>query len=159
MTSEERKGLIRRYLEGYDEVLRSLAGFPVEARTTRFIPGKWTANEIVHHLADSESISAQRLRQLIAEDHPVIRAYDEANLAIKLRYNERDPAPALESFRTARATTAQLFERMTEDDWKRPGYHTDSGPYDADTWLRIYASHAHNHAAQIARLRDLAQKK
>jgi hypothetical protein len=43
---------------------------------------------------------------------------------------------------------------MTEEDWKREGTHSESGSYTAEDWLRIYAEHAHNHAAQIQRLRE-----
>jgi DinB superfamily len=158
MTRAERQSLIERYRAGYDEVVRSLEGFPPAALTTQFLAGKWTAAEIVHHLSDSENISAQRIRKLIAEEHPLIRGYDQENLAVKLKYNERDIAPALDCFRTARATTSQLFDLMSESDWTRAGYHTDSGPYTAERWLEIYAAHAHGHADQIRRLRELAKK-
>jgi len=157
MTRAERQSLIEKYRAGYDEVVRSLEGFPPAALTARLRPGKWTAVEIVHHLSDSENISAQRLRKLIAEEHPLIWSYDEANLAVKLKYNERDMAPALDSFRTARATTAQLLDLMSEEDWTRSGFHTESGPYTAEHWLEIYAAHAHGHAEQIRRLRELAR--
>ena len=63
-------------------------------------------------------------------------------------------APALEAFRSARETTTQLLHLMTEDDWKREGTHTESGRYTTENWLTIYADHAHNHAAQIRRLRE-----
>jgi len=43
---------------------------------------------------------------------------------------------------------------MTEDDWTREGWHTEHGRYTPEDWLRIYAAHAHNHAAQIGRLRE-----
>ena len=43
---------------------------------------------------------------------------------------------------------------MGEADWSRQGWHSDSGLYTAEGWLRIYAAHAHNHAAQIDRLRE-----
>jgi hypothetical protein len=65
MTPEEREELIGKYAAGYDEVMRSLEGFPAEALTARPLPGKWSACEIVHHLADSEMASALRLRQLL----------------------------------------------------------------------------------------------
>ena len=55
-------------------------------------------------------------------------------------------------FRAARATTLQLLEHLSSDDWRREGWHTESGRYDAETWLNIYAAHAHDHAAQIRRL-------
>ena len=35
---------------------------------------KWTAREIVHHLADSEMAAAVRLRLILAEDRPTFRA-------------------------------------------------------------------------------------
>jgi hypothetical protein len=63
-------------------------------------------------------------------------------------------APALEAFRSSRETTTQLLGLMTEDDWKREGTHTESGRYTTENWLTIYAAHAHNHAAQIRRLRN-----
>ncbi|HYM79785.1 MAG TPA: DinB family protein [Candidatus Limnocylindria bacterium] len=153
MTGEERRQLIDQYRAGFDEVVRSLEGFPAEAMTAHPIPGKWSAREIVHHLADSESQAAIRLRRLIAEDRPVIHAYDQEAYAAKLRYNERDMAPALEAFRAARATTVQLLDRMDDDEWRREGWHPEHGLYTAEGWLRIYSIHAHNHAAQIRRLR------
>ena len=154
MTPEERTDLIARYAAGYDEVMDALNGFPAESLGARLIPGKWTAREIVHHLGDSESFSAARLRKLLVEDNAVIHGYDQDEYATKLRYNERDMAPALEAFRSARESTAQLLSLMSEDDWKREGTHTESGRYTTENWLTIYAAHAHNHAAQIRRLRE-----
>src|SRR5262245_46477565 len=109
MTPDKRQQLIQQYADGYDEVMRALKGFPADSLSAHPIPGKWSAREIVHHLADSETISAQRLRKLLAEEYPVIAAYDQEKYAILLRYNLRDIEPALEAFRSARATTLQLI--------------------------------------------------
>ncbi|HEY5992363.1 MAG TPA: DinB family protein [Candidatus Udaeobacter sp.] len=154
MTSDERRELIAQYKDGYEEVSRSLEGFPANALTVHPIPGKWSAAEIIHHLADSETTSGIRLRRLLVEDHPLIQGYDQEAFAARLHYNDRDIAPALEAFRCARATTAQLLDLMTEKDWQREGMHSESGSYCPEDWLKIYAVHAHNHAAQIRRLRD-----
>ena len=154
MTPEERADLIATYARGYDEVMNALEGFPADSLGARPIPGKWSAREIVHHLGDSESFSAARIRKLLVEDNAVIQGYDQDEYATKLRYNERDMGPALEAFRSARETTTHLLGLMTEDDWKREGTHTESGRYTTENWLTIYAAHAHNHAAQIRRLRD-----
>ncbi len=154
MTQEERKALIARYAAGYDEVIKALDGFPKAKLTAHPIAGKWSAAEIAQHLADSEMTSAIRLRRLLVEDQPVIQGYDQDLFATRLLYNERDVAPALEAFRAARSTTVQLLERMTEEDWRREGTHTESGRYTAEDWLRIYAAHAHGHADQIRRLRE-----
>ena len=158
MTHEERQALVAQYKAGYDEVARSLEGFDEESLSARPIPGKWSAREVVQHLADSEMNSAIRLRKLLTEDDPQIQGYDQEDYAARLRYNERDIAPALDALRGARATTAQLLDAMTDDDWSRAGTHSESGRYTAEDWLRIYADHAHNHAAQIRRLREAMQK-
>jgi hypothetical protein len=154
MTPEERRELIARYAAGYDEVVNALEGFPADKLTAHPIAGKWSAAEIVQHLADSEMTSAIRLRRLLVEDKPVIQGYDQDLFATRLLYNERDLAPAMEAFRGARATTAQLLERMADADWLREGTHTESGHYTAEDWLEIYAAHAHGHADQIRRLRE-----
>ena len=154
MTAEERQELIAQYEAGYAEVAGGLQGFPPNLLSAHPIAGKWSAAEIVHHLADSETTAALRLRRLLVEDHPVIQAYDQEAFAKRLHYNQLDMAPALDAFRCARATTAQLFPLMSDEDWQREGTHSESGPYTAEDWLRIYAVHAHNHAAQIPRLRE-----
>jgi hypothetical protein len=154
MTNEERQALIARYKQGFEEVRRSLEGMTDEEMKSRPLPGKWSACEVVQHLGDSEMTSAIRLRKLLTEDDPVIQGYDQDLYAARLRYNERPLGPALEAFRAARETTAQILDSMTEEDWARAGTHTESGRYTAEDWLTIYAAHAHNHAAQIRRLRE-----
>jgi hypothetical protein len=155
MTKNERNELIAKYAAGYDEVISALEGFPKDKLTANLIPGKWSAAEIVQHLADSEMTSAIRLRRLLVEDRPVIQGYDQELFAARLQYNDRDLAPALEALRGARATTVQLLERMTDEDWLREGTHSESGRYTAEAWLEIYAAHAHGHADQIRRLKRI----
>jgi len=154
MTTEERQQLIAQYKAGADEVNAALEGFPQDKLNAHPIDGKWSAAEIVHHLGDSETTSGLRLRRLLSEDHPLIQGYDQDVYAKELRYNEREMGPSLDLFRSTRACTAQLFDFMTDEDWRREGTHSESGSYSAEDWLKIYAAHAHNHAAQIRRLRE-----
>ena len=149
MTSAERQGLIARYKTGYDEVVQALAGIGSDEGDWRPAPGEWSAREVVHHLADSETISGIRLRRLLIESDPAIQGYDEAEYARHFRYQERPWEPALRAFEAARATTAPLLDTMTDADWRRAGTHSESGAYSAEGWLRIYAAHGHVHAEQI----------
>ena len=153
MTKEERDALIERYASGSDEVVNSLEGFPTDALTTRAFPDKWSAAEIIHHLADSEMTAAIRLRRLVVEDHPVIHRYDQEAFATRLNYRRREIPPALVALRSARATAVQLLRGMSDEAWLATGWHTESGRYSAERWLEIYAKHAHRHAEQIRRLR------
>jgi hypothetical protein len=151
---ERRQELIRKYRQGHQAVTDALAGIE-EAELDSSASGEWTPREIAHHLADSEMMSAIRLRRLIAEDEPVIAGYDEALFARQLTRG-RPIAPSIEAMRWARQTSLQIIERLSDEDWERKGTHEESGPYSVDTWLEIYAAHPHEHAAQIRRARGMA---
>ena len=154
MKADERAELIQRYRDGYSVVKEALSGITAE-ELDRSASGEWTPRQIAHHLADSEMMSALRIRRLLSEDEPVIHGYDEAAFARKLT-SDRPIEPSIEAMRWARETTAQLLDRMTEDEWRKVGTHTESGPYSAEDWLTIYAAHAHDHAVQIKRSRGKA---
>ena len=154
MKAEDRTNLIKRYRDGCRVVKDALAGITLD-ELDRSASGEWTPRQIVHHLADSEMMSALRIRRLLTEDEPVIHGYDEAAFARKLT-SDRPIEPSIEAMRWARETTAQLLDRMTEEEWSKVGTHSESGPYSAEDWLTIYAAHAHDHALQITRSRGRA---
>jgi DinB superfamily len=156
VTEQERKTLINKYKDGYRAVADSLTGAHDRELDARPAPNKWSAREIVHHLADSEMTSAIRLRLLLAEDKPTIKGYDQEVFAKKLFY-DRPYEASLEAFKYARETTGQILDRMTSTDWTREGTHSEVGRYTVETWLSIYAEHAHNHADQIRKARAAAR--
>ena len=146
-----RTELLDRYREGPDVLEASVAGLS-DADLDRPAPdGGWSPREVVHHTADSEIMAAVRLRRLLAEDDPVIHAYDEAEFARRLAYTVRPIGPSLAAVRSARETSAAILEHMDDQAWARTGTHTESGPYSVGRWLEIYAAHCHDHADQIRR--------
>ena len=87
MDTETRKKLIDRYKDGYRVVAEALVGATDEELDGRPAPGKWSAREIVHHLADSEMTAAVRLRFVVATDSPRIQGYDQDEFARRLHYD------------------------------------------------------------------------
>lgn len=156
MTKTQRAALIAQYRDGGRAVSEALQGATDQELDAQPAPKKWTAREIVHHLADSEMTAAIRLRRLLAEDQPVIHSYDEAEYARRLHY-QRPIEASLEAFQAARSTTAQILDMMGDEEWTREGKHTDVGRYTPEVWLEIYAVHAHNHADQIRKARASAK--
>ncbi len=149
MDADTRKALLARYKLGYQEVAATVQGLSEAALDARPPAGDgWTPRQIVHHLADSEMTSALRLRQLLAEEQPVLASYDEEAFARRLYY-DRPIAASLDALRAARATSAEILERLSEAEWGRAGTHEESGRYTVETWLEIYAAHSHDHAVQI----------
>jgi hypothetical protein len=158
MDETTRAQLVERYKLGPDVVERALAGIIDAELDARPGDGEWTAREIVHHLADSEMTSAIRLRRLLSENDPTLTGYDEEEFARRLFYGDRPIEASLEAVRAARRTTGEILDRLTEEQWARTGHHTQSGVYGVETWLEIYAAHAHDHADQIARCRGQARR-
>jgi DinB family protein len=157
MDADVRKKLIDRYKDGYRAVADALVGATNQELDARPAPDKWTAREVVHHLADSEMTAAVRLRLLVAVDNPQIVGYDQDQFARRLHY-DRPLEASLEAFKAARRSTAELMDTMTEAEWGREGTHTEHGRYSVIRWLEIYAEHAHKHADQIRVARDSARK-
>ena len=157
MDRKTRDRLIAQYKDGYRVVADALAGASDEELDARPGPGKWTAREIAHHLGDSEMTSAIRLRLLLAVDRPQILGYDQEEFARRLHY-DRPIEASIDAFAAARRTTAELLDRMTDSDWVREGTHTEHGAYSVETWLEIYAAHAHAHAEQILVARQAARE-
>ena len=158
MPAKDRKKLLDQYKDGYRVVAEALLGASDAELDARLAPGKWSSREIVHHLADSEMTAAIRLRLLVATERPQIVGFDQEDFARRLYY-DRPIEASVEAFKSARRTTVEILERMSDAEWAREGTHSEHGRYSVERWLDIYAAHAHNHAEQIRVARGSARKK
>ena len=149
MTPQERDTLIRRYGDGPARLRAALAAVPGAALQWRPAPREWSAHEVVVHCADSETNAYARIRYLTAEPEPVILEYNEAQWAVTFDYHAHPLEPALATVDAVRANTLALLRRLPAAAWTRVGRHTGSGRYAAEDWLRVYAAHLEDHAAQI----------
>jgi hypothetical protein len=156
MDTSTRRKLVAQYKDGYRAVVEALKDADDEQLDAKPAPGKWSAREVVHHLADSEMTAAIRLRLLLATDRPQIVGYDQDEFARRLHY-DRPIAASLDAFNAARRSSAELLDRMTEQEWLREGSHTEIGRYTVEKWLEIYSAHAHGHAEQIRIARNAAK--
>jgi hypothetical protein len=139
MDQNERDALMDRYRTGVGAVDAALAGITDE-KLDRIPPEDegWTARQIVHHLADSEAMAYTRLRRVVADEEPTIQGYDEPVWARRLHY-DRPIEPSIAVMRAVRASSLQLLESLTPDEWSRTGTHSESGAYSVEEWVRIYA--------------------
>lgn len=152
MAAAEQAALLDQYRSALADLDDALAGATDADLDRPQASGGWTARQVVHHLADSESMASIRLRRLIAEDDPVIHGYDEPEWARRLHY-DRPIAASLAVVAAVRGASLELLESLTPPEWARTGSHSESGPYSVDRWLGIYADHTHDHADQIRRAR------
>jgi DinB superfamily len=145
----ERTALIDRFRTGTADVEAALAGITDDELDRQPADAdSWTARQVAHHLADSEAMAYIRLRRLLAEDEPLIAGYDEPEWARRLHY-DRPISSSLAVLTAVRAASLELLQTISSAEWLRAGTHSESGPYAVETWLRIYADHAQDHAGQI----------
>jgi hypothetical protein len=118
----------------------------------RHVTDGWSARQIVHHVADSETQSYARLRRLLAEpEGSIIQGYDEGAWAecATLGYRELPIAHSLSVFTAVRQASSDVLARVSDADFERTAHHSESGPYTLATWVEVYTRHPREHAAQL----------
>jgi uncharacterized damage-inducible protein DinB len=134
-------------------VASAIAGLSDERLRKPERPGKWSINQVLHHLADSDLVWGWRVRLILAQDRPAITGYDQDLWTERLRYDEGNPEDALETFRVLRRANLRLVERASPQDLQRVGVHAERGEESLDHLVRLYAGHDLLHLQQIERIK------
>jgi uncharacterized damage-inducible protein DinB len=138
-------------LESTSSQLAELADrLPQDQTSLRPPSGKWSAREIVAHLADCELVFSFRLRQTLADEHPTIQPFDQDRWAA--RYANLDMASALRLFEAARNWNLLLLSGVSEADRTRPITHPERGTMTLWTTVETMAGHDINHLQQLERI-------
>ena len=124
---------------------------PETVLRARPFASKWTANEVIGHLTDTEWVYGYRLRLILSEDNPTLLNTKQDAWVAALRYNDQDPRELVEIFRTLRDLNLAEWRRTSESDLNRAGQHNERGPESLNTMLRLLAGHDLNHLDQIHR--------
>jgi DinB superfamily len=128
-----------------------VATHPAEVLRGRAIQGKWTPNEIIGHLTDSEWVYGYRLRLILCDHKPAILGFKQDAWVAALRHNEREPSELVEIFRTLRVLNLSVWRRMSPADLQRSGQHNERGAESLAVMLRLLAGHDLSHLHQIIR--------
>jgi hypothetical protein len=133
------------------ELAAIVASRPVSVLRARPFPGKWSPNEIIGHLGDSEWVYGYRLRLIVCEENPVILGTKQEAWVEHLRYNEQEPEQLVEAFRVLRELNLAEWRRRPAADLRRTGQHNERGAESLEVMLRMLAGHDLSHLGQINR--------
>jgi uncharacterized damage-inducible protein DinB len=149
-----------KYLDGrpLETILSSTSGagsslleaIGVEKSTQAPAPGKWSAAEILAHLADCELVFAFRLRQTLAEDSPVIQPFDQDKWA--RTYGGITAYDALVTFTAMRNWNLRLIGKALPAAANRVVTHPERGTMTFQTIVETMAGHDLNHLGQLERI-------
>ncbi|WP_407669410.1 DinB family protein [Paenibacillus ehimensis] len=113
------EALIEEYGRGYKLLREAVEGLTVEELRFKPGPDKWSIHEILIHLADSELVSTQRLKKVLAEDEPLIMSWEQDVWAKSLGY-EAGPRAASAAVSIAACPYA-AYADPSDSRARRPG--------------------------------------
>ena len=120
-------------------------------------PEKWSAAEILAHLADAELVNAWRYRSILGAPGTPIQAYDQEAWAAAGQYSKRDARKSLEQFRILREANLALLKSLSPEQRKLSGMHAERGEESIERLTQLIAGHDINHLEQVEQI--LARKK
>ncbi len=109
------------------------------------VAGTWTMQTLLVHMLDSDLVATHRMRRIVAEDLPLLIAYDETAFAARCHYNQADIAQVSSLFAANRAFTAAWLRTLDPADFARQGVHNQRGKISLDDMLNIYIEHVTHH--------------
>ncbi|MDX2147755.1 MAG: DinB family protein [Planctomycetota bacterium] len=147
--------LIDWFEAGGPTLRRSVHGLSSADLDALPVPGTWSIRQIVVHLFDSDLIAVHRFRRVVAENKPLLIAYDETAASQKLGYEHDDIELVLTLFERLRSFTAAWLRRLPDDAFLREGVHNHRGLVTLGAFVKIYAEHVDHHLAFVRQKREL----
>ncbi len=135
-----------------DRLQTLLDSTPVEKWRARPAPGRWSAAEVLAHLADAEVVAGWRVRSILSASGTPLQAFDQDAWAEAFKYAEVDPAESLALFAAARASLLSVLARVDRSRLSHHGMHAERGQETIGHLIQLYAGHDINHLKQIEAL-------
>ena len=144
---------IASYESGPGKLRAACAGLSREQLNRRIGPGEWSVMENAVHLLDSDLASTHRKRRIVAEDNPLLVAYDENAFIARIPSDRAELAEVLDLFEANRRFTARWLRTLPSEAFARTGVHTQRGKVSLLQIVEIYANHVDHHLKFVAEKR------
>lgn len=148
------RSLIDQYEKGGDALRMAVRGLERQDLLAYPVPGTWSIQEIVIHLADSDLISADRMKRIIAEDNPTLIGFDETRFTKNLFYNEQSVEDAVTIFELNRRNFARVLKKLPDAAFDRVGTHNERGAVKLSAMLAGSVKHLKHHMEFIVSKRE-----
>ena len=112
-------------------------------------PGKWSILEVVVHIADSDAISIDRMKRMLATDNPPLLYADETAYVETLFTHDQDVEDALLLLDVGRRQFARVLRALPPEAFARTGQHNTSGTKTVGGMVQSYIDHIDGHLVFI----------
>ena len=157
MTESDLKKRIEEAEKSPKQIAAAVAGVPNKVLRYKPAPDKWCILEILGHLVDMETLYAYRMRQMLADEKPLIAAIDQDAWARNLGYLQSNPMELVALYGLNRHANLQLVRRLIASDLEKSAYHPElKRQVTVAEMIEKMSSHGPNHLQQIERLKRSA---
>jgi len=154
MTDQELKKNLEAAEKSPKQIAAAVSGVPEKTLRFKPAPDKWCILEILAHLADMDILYAYRLRQMLADEKPVIAPIDQDAWAKHLGYMESSAPELIALYGLNRHANLQLLRRLKPGDLERSAYHPElKRQVTVAEIVGMMGAHGANHLEQIERLK------
>lgn len=98
-----------------------LRALPASSSTYRYAPGKWSVNEVIGHLIDSERIFAARALRFARNDSTPLPGFEQDDYVRNSSFDAFPVAELASEFDSVRRATVFFFKHLEEPAWMRRG--------------------------------------
>jgi hypothetical protein len=119
--------LIADYAAGPELLQSIVAGMTRAQLLARPVAGKWSTQEVVCHIADSEQYFADRLKRTLALNRPLLLGADPEHSPEALRYHDHDLEEELALVALTRRQMARVLTLISAEAWQRTAVHSEGG--------------------------------
>jgi hypothetical protein len=148
------RSAVERFARGIGLIDYAIKGLTPDELKMRPGPGDWSIAQVVVHLMDSDLVAADRMKRVIAEENPVLLAYDENKWATRLMYEEQPIETAAGLFDLNRRQMALVLSRLDEAAFARSGRHSERGVLTLAHLVEDYGEHLDHHLRFIYEKRE-----
>lgn len=117
-------------------------------------PGKWTAAQILAHVADSNAAFYYRFMAIASEAGARMVAFDETVWARELRTDLRPAAVSGAVIHGVNVGLAHQLRTLPQSSLDRSSPHPEHGELSAHRMASVLAQHTRHHLKQLEAIRD-----
>jgi len=103
-----------------------LHGLPASVATYRYAPEKWSVNEVIGHLIDSERIFGARALRFARNDPAPLPGFEQDDYVRNSTFDAYPLSELASELEIVRQSTIFLFRHIDEQAWTRRGVATDA---------------------------------
>ena len=150
MSSRE---LLEQYAAGAEKLALAIRGLTREDLLAVPDPssgvGKWSIQQVLRHLADTDTVYADRMKWVISEENPPLPGFDQEKWATALRYADQSGEDAMKLIELTRRQMSTILRGLPDASFERAGQHSERGRVTLRDLLRYMVEHLEHHVKFI----------